>query len=336
MTDDLLPIGDGLPDKDTAGFRLHKAAAGSGKALAFSIQVPPGWRADPVPPIPVTLPTDRLTPLALFANDPGEGCYLQVEAVRLTRDIGAEHWIRHFMLVSDYKPKAIRGLSPIFADALCTFTIENVPFTGRITATLNGDILFCVHAFAPTATYPQWAERLGYSVASFEPLAQAAHVGVEPWADHQVGTQRFKCPAGWTAYPAHTAPPGVSAVDLLYETEESPLGWIRFKTVSRDQPTSMERLAERALADMRDTGVRDFVLRVDKGIELGNSIFTGGVLQVFDGASTTGLPQEVWVTLLEAPNLFIVITLLTPARTADFQLWAENRRAYGIVTETLR
>ncbi|MFY8092088.1 MAG: hypothetical protein ACOVN0_01280 [Niveispirillum sp.] len=334
--DEFLPIGDGLPDAVKAGFLPHAGADGLGKALAFTILVPPGWRADGVPPVPATLPTDRMTPLALYANDPGEGCYLQVQAVRLVRDIGAEHWIRHFMLVSDYVPKAIRGLSPIFADALCTFAIEDFAFTGRITATLNGDILFYVFAFAPTATYPQWAERLGYSVASFEPSTEAAHVGVAPWVAHQVEAYRFQCPAGWAAYPAHTAPPGVSAVDLLYETDESPLGWIRFKTVSRDQPTSMEQLAERALADMEDTGVRDFTLRVDQGIELGDSIFTGGVLQMFDGASSTGLPQEIWVTLLEAPAHFVVVTLLTPARTADFRLWAENRRAYGIVAETLR
>lgn len=45
---------------------------------------------------------------------------------------------------------------------------------------------------------------------------------------------------------------------------------------------------------------------------------------------------ELWVTLMQTEGFYYIITLLTPAREADFYQWARNARAYEIIVKTTR
>jgi hypothetical protein len=45
--------------------------------------------------------------------------------------------------------------------------------------------------------------------------------------------------------------------------------------------------------------------------------------------------QELWLSRFEENSHHVTVALLTPARREQFYTWAVNKRAYGIVLESL-
>ncbi len=332
---DTLPTGRAFsPQEISRLFIWYDAVPYENQELALRLLVPQGWRVDATTAHTPSLSTTVMKPLVLLAQ-PDDAAYLQVQAIRLEHDISAEHWIRHYMIQADYRPRAMRGLSPVFADSLCDFSISDVEFTGRLAVRIVDDRLFMIFGFASVDRFSALAESFGVAVASFKPIQPPSRPGVEPWVRLSAGTVEFSCPPGWSSIPAK-APKGIAGIDLTLTVADALTGWMRVKTVSRELPTDMELQVQTTLDTLARDGLRVSRLMANTGVGLEGTAFTGGFLQVFEAHTSADLPQELWLAVLEDKERYVVVFLVTPDRVDHFQVWARNRRAFGIVLESLR
>ncbi|MBK1837919.1 hypothetical protein JHL17_10885 [Azospirillum sp. YIM B02556] len=331
---DTLPTGRAFsPQEISRLFLWYDAVPYENPDLALRLLVPNGWRVDAATAETPDLTVTTMKPLVLLA-EPDGGAYLQVQAVRLEYDLSAEHWLRFYMIQAGYRPRAMRELSPVFADSLCDFSISDVEFTGRLAARVVDDRLFMIFGFAPAERYQALAESFGVAVASFKPAKPPSHPGVEPWVTLSAGTVPFSCPPHWTAIPAR-APQGIAGIDLTLTVADALTGWMRVKTVSRELPTDMELQVQTTLDALARDGLQVSRLIANTGISLEGTPFTGGFLQVFEAHTSADLPQEIWLAVLEDKDRYVVVFLVTPDRVDHFQVWTRNRRAFGIVLGSL-
>jgi len=50
----------------------------------------------------------------------------------------------------------------------------------------------------------------------------------------------------------------------------------------------------------------------------------------------TQIDYELWVSVMESDGYYIIASLLTPGRGAEFYTWAQNQEAYKHVVATIR
>jgi len=336
MTTTALPTGRGYPRERVAqDFGWHdRPAPPAPRGLGVKLLVPGTWNPDPVAAAP-EVSSLALTPLALFSS-PDALAYLEVQVVRLEREISAELWLRHFLIVSRHVPETLVTLSALFADSLSDFAISGQPFRGRNAVRIHGTLAFLVSALCVADGYPGLAEAFGVSIASFSPTAPALAETIEARRTATVGgVISFDYPASWRVRSVPPIP-GKAAVDLINLTDELPAGLLRIKTTSKTLPTRMELQVEDSLAEFAEAGFSRGPLKTNTGIQIAGDRFQSGFMQMYQGTTTTGLPQELWLVVIEDADTFVTAGLLTPDRRNDFLLWAWNRRVLDIVLETLR
>ena len=335
MTDDMLPHGRNISSEQVRqNFTWHENEPSDHNDLRFRLLRPKSWQEDPLPE-GMPLSNQALAPLALFSSMQPGFC-LQVQAVFLDREISAGDWLRHFMTVSGYEMLIIRELSAFFADSLCQFAIEGTPFRGRIAVRIHGNLLFMVSGLCPTDDYEALAEVFGVCIASFKPVAELEHLYIETHLAANVsGILNFQYPASWTLQPQTSAVSGKTAVNLISFTANELSGLMRIKVADKKLPGDRNSQFDDAVDEFSEAGFNTRYQLVDAPVTINNERFLSGLLQVFAGATSAGLPQELWVIVLEDDDYYVTIDLLTPERQKHFFLWAQNRRSLDIITSTL-
>ena len=334
MTDTPLPTGKEYPkDRLSRDFTwVNETPRGDG-ALAVKLLVPSSWQEDIIVAAP-SVSTFRLAPLVLFSS-PDKREFIQIQTVRLEREISAEHWLRYFGLVSDYTPIQIIKISPVFADSLCDFSIEGNAFRGRFAARIRGDLLFLISIFCPADRYAQRAEAFGVTIASFRPTSSPNQPFIEE--RKEAGLEdivAFQYPASWKIRFVPPGP-GKAAADLITLNDGQPTGLLRVKTTSKDHAQDNEIIVRDTLDEFKDAGFTPDELRINVGIEIANPRFVSGFLRMFGGHTGVGLPQELWIVVIEDTGHYVAISLLSPIPEQEYLIWAQNRRTLDIVTGSL-
>ena len=331
MADTALPTGQAY---SRAHIAAHFTWAGLSTQAwsAAKYLVPKTWHSTPLP-TPAKPGVTTLTTLAAYVA-PGDAASLRIQVVMLEREITAQLWLRHYLIAAGNQPETLATLSPKFADSLSQYVMDGQALVGRIAARIHGNLLFLVAGSCPLATYGQFAELFGLCVASFQPTSTPTH-GIEPRSKGAVGkVVGFEYPGSWKSREV-PALDGKLATDLISITGGQPTGIMRVKTCSKDQVTRMELQIEDALHEFASAGVIPGELMVNKGLAAVGPRFHSGFLQVFAAKTSAGVAQELWLVVAEDEDYYITISLLTPDRRQHFLIWAWNRTAFDIVTESL-
>ena len=334
MADSKLPLGEIYPrDRLRLDFIPYTAAPIDLAELSFRVLVPRVWRQDASGGEAIN--SQRLVPLALFAATDFTA-YLQIQGVRLEREISAEHWLRHFLISAGYTAEEIVGRSDQSADSLCDFAIAGKPFRARAAVRLHGDVAFLVFTLCLVEHYAALAEAFGVIVASFQPTAAPRRPTIE---DHSTGSvdvppgtpATFSYPASWR-FRAVPPVPGKAGADLVAVVDDIPISLIRVKMVGPGPMTRAELQIEDTLDEFADAGFTAQQLFTETSVAVGDSRFTGGILRVYTGVTAAGLPQELWIIAVDGTVDHVTISLLVPDRRHNFLIWAWARRALDIVT----
>lgn len=329
-----LPVGANL-DRNTLDrdFRLY-AGAFDPVAGVFRGLVPCQLQQDLLVKGPVDLAVDRLTPLAVFSASGLSLPVLHIQAIRLTREIRAGHWLRQFSAQFDRRLQSLHELSAHFADSLAEFTVNDHTVRGRATVTVWGDSLFLLSTYISELLYPAWSERLGAVVSSFRPRGTPAHPTIEPRTSVALGMRAvFQHPASWRREGDPADQATVLPVTLLNVDDDLTTNGL-FQAVSSE--ASSDLVAE-AVSRHEHRGFRTGEIQREAILPHHSSEFESATLTIFTGSFTPGgVGHECWVCVARAANFSIVLSLLTPARDESFNVWAINKRAFEIALETLR
>ncbi len=342
MTQTEFPIGQNFSKKELKErFHLIKDMPYNNPELAYKILIPKGWESESIQAESKDLNPNTLKPLAIFKGPEHGGAnpFVQIQAVQLIREITAANWLRHYAIATERKLLAIKPISDNFADSVMEFLIDGHPFTARATASIDGDRLFFMLNLALSSTYDKLAEIFGVPVVSFNLQRGSSKKSIEKHIPYNLDEiVRFNCPDSWKyRLVTEERPEGKEAADLFsHDPDGNVCGRMRVKSVERNVSSGVETQIQDTISEYRDGNVIVDDLLESVEVEIGSDRFDTGVVKAFSAhVDGNEIRQEVWVAVIEVPEYYIVVSLLTPFREQDFFLWAINRRAYDIVLETL-
>ncbi len=336
-SDDPLPIGQALSrDYVNEHLRMTELRPEGNPDHAFQMLLPPGWVQDAPDGLGEPVASDRFRPLlAIRDADEGRGPVLfHVQALSLTRDLRAAHvWEQHARSLGQ-QPLARRELSPWFVDSLMAQRIAGEDMRVRQAVLLSGPRAFILSGVAPAARYPDFADRFGVMVASFQLLDLPEHPGVEPWPSARLGDGvSFRHPASWRL--REIGVEGGTVVRLGWHHDDGRL-------VSQ---ISLEREARR-LEDEQAFGLMLRLLR-EGGLalsedfdtiqfELSESPLAVRAGRVYEASQADA--ARAWtlrLLLFDLADESLRVWQLQPRREADFPGWAASTRALELMLSTM-
>lgn len=338
---DYFPIGKNFSREElTREFDLVRETPYENQELAYKILMPKTWKGEFIRAETKYLNPNTLKPLGIYKGPEQGGAnpYVQIQAAQLVREITAANWLRHYAIVNDRNIIAIKPISTHFADSVMNFLIEGHKFTARSTASIDGDRVFFLLNFALESVYEKYADIFGVCVVSFNIQNPSSKQSVENHVLYDLKQiVRFRYPESWKYKEVTEAPQGKAGVDLFnYDPDGNVCGKIRVKTVDKNVSQGVETQVKDTLDEYVEANVRSSRIIENANVEIGSYRFTSAMVTAYKGAiEGSEIEQEIWVCVIEDPEYFIVVSMLTPFRERLFYMWALNRRAFDIVLETL-
>lgn len=338
-----LSIGEAIP-KATRKDQFIKLADApfNDRSLAYTLVVPKTWGVDTsLRHASPGLSAQGLKPLLLLRGEAGPlgDVYVQVQAMLLTRELTAAHWLKRLALAAGRGIEEEKELSPWFADQLAKGVIEQVPFCFRSVARIDGNRVFLVTALAPEAAWSDIEQEVGLCVASFD-LTQPVKTGqIEGRASYTLGHRlRVQVPISWRAQTQDDLGSGRSVLDLFQlDDEDILLGRMRLKLAEKRVMDSLPAMLKATLEEWSGAG-----------ISLGSELFSDIVSSEYDHFKKgpqliyeafiegSSIPQELWLFLFETVEHYFCMSLLTPGRDEHFGPWAINKRAFELVADAIK
>lgn len=341
MTQIDLPVGKNFSQKElTDLFFLIKDTPYDNPDLAYKILIPKTFEAEKIRSEDGLLNSINLKPLGIFRGpeEGGANPTIQIQAVQLKKEITAANWLRHYAIITDRKIPAVKPVSDNFADSLMEFLIAERKFTGRATASIDGDRLFFLLNLTLDSTYDKYKELFGVSVVSFNLQQRSLKQSIENHILYNLhDIIQFRYPESWKYRLPEDMPFGKKGIDLFnFDPDGNICGKIRVKTVEKGVSKGVDTQFKDTLDEYREAGVSKGKLLETINVEIGDDRFDSAIINVYKGdIEGNEMGQEMWIAVIEEPKYYIVVSLLTPFREQLFYVWAINRKAYDIVLGTL-
>lgn len=341
MERNYFPTGETLSkDEVKRQFDLIKETPFDNEKLAYKILMPKGWVGETILAPSKDLNTEKLKPLGIYKGPDKGGAnpFVQIQAIQLTREITAANWLRHYAMVTDRKMIAIKPLSVHFADCVMEYTIDGAKFIGRATALINSNRLFFLLTLALADLYEEYEETFGVCIVSFGLQNLSRDQSIEKHLPYELkGIVRFRYPESWKYREITETPEGKEAVDLFnFDPDNNICGKIRVKSVEKRVSTGVDSQIEDTLEEYREANITPGELVEVVNVEIGAERFESAIVNVYKGEiEGNDILQEMWIAVIEDPQYYFVVTLLTPFREQLFFYWAINRRAFDIILENL-
>ena len=338
---DLFPLGENFTQNELEHkFVLVKDEPYENPELAYKILIPKTFTPEPIKAETPELNPNTLKPLGIFKGPAENGVnpFIQIQAVQLVKEITAANWLRHYAIITNRHIDTVKPINTNLADSVMEFNIEGHLFFARITASIDGDRLFFLLNLAHESMYSSYKNIFGVSVVSFNIENRSPKPSIEKHVPYKLSEMiNFKYPESWQYILLTDAPPGKSGVDLFnHDPDGNICGKIRVKTVKKKVSSRIDTQIEDTLEEYRESNVKCGELIECIDVEIGTERFESAIINVYRGEiKGNDISQEIWIAVIEDPEYFFVVTLLTPFREQAFFIWAINHRAFNIVLETL-
>jgi hypothetical protein len=337
MREILLPTGEKIETaklhRDLGPVEVHPENC---PTLAFRCLMPKRFK--PVEPPEPASPEGKL-PLITLASfeDAATHSGIIVQKQALPREISADHWLRLCAMQTSRQIEVLANVSPYFADSKVSFTVENTLYAARFAIQISGGDAIILMGFAPYNSYPDMADEFGMFLATWKLLTPPSQPTVEPWDKISLGKVRFSMPSSWKKTPPGPQPPadGEAVTFANFDDNGELNGILRVATGKTHCDPVDEGLSFLLSMNLKV----DFILAENDlkvSSELGGTAYLKRLVLGGPAAPEGGF--EGWIIGLNGVSGWISLTLLTPPESNDerFHVWAFNRRALGIVCETIQ
>lgn len=275
--------------------------------------------------------------------------FFTVEVQELTYEIGARNWFLNYIAGTGY---TLRGVAPSedenkSVEAAYVEVRGDITYEVRVTMIINGPRIVIARYFVPVQQTRQ-PDILALQEEELQMQAQVmqsfALTGeklnqIEERATHGFLDQAyFDYPVSW----ALNAPKVIN-VERMRAMIFNPgiagkmYGQINIYLTSRFIDTTMAKevslfLEKLNVPDYSVGGkIESRAMKVHENIETVQT-----EVYRMDPAKKYMQQYEMWVSVMQSEGYYFIVSMLTPARHADFYQWARNARAYEVVMETAR
>lgn len=324
--------------------KLHEEVPMGDTLLSYKIRLPENWTRgesyspDKLPEKSVSI--DILGSIARFDGPPEVNArsYFTLEALQLDYEITAESWFTNFILTNGYTIQGMNKISDRELDALYIYVENGISYMVRLAARINGPRIIVAKYYVPQFLYPKEKIMQEQAMQSFKLLnTDVKQIETRRRYDF-LDQSHFDYPISWDVVNREIRTVERMRAEIYTMSESEELnGRIRVLVVSRLLDTTLSSEVERFMGSFSV-----------KNYELGGLIksydfdfhpdmeFAKTEAYKLDPAVPTMMKYEFWASLLQNDDYYYIVTMLTPARDAEYFLWTKNVEAFRVVISSLR
>lgn len=315
------------------------------EALSFQVRLPKDWRAEVAPPGAVkagdSLSNKVLGELARYVSPSRLDLrsYFTLEALEQSYEISARNWLINYLFNNGQTLNALTEKSEQEVEAIYVDVQGDTTYAVRIKAFVNGPRILLARYYVPQQDYQDERVMQAQSIASLT-LPHMDASGIEEKKSYGFLDQSyFDYPVSWTL-----SAPLIKSIErmraMLYtgEIEGKPEGQINVYLTSRLLGTELSSEVKRYRDKLIDIPGYALGERIDSYDVPYSKDISFGVTEAYKLVPTpiTMMPYELVVAVMQGDDYYYMVTLLTPARDAEFYTWSRNMRAFRVVVETMR
>jgi len=284
-------------------------------ALAYTLKQPKSWRSGSAD---LTHPLE-LTCLGSFTDDVQST--VSIQAISLKREISAGDWLKYYALSLSKPILTLKPISVNWAHGILQWDSAHREHAATI---IHGQWLILISCLTTEAAYQALASTFKHIITSFKLLNPPEQATIESRIPYTMAnTLQFAAPASWQCQSMQA-----NSCTLSQQSAQLKLS-IEHKTAVIETAEWLEK----QLDDFPQLKIQNLLHH--SRLSSPNVHFSEGHLMIYAGIDH-GESRELWLTRFEDQYHTVTVALLTAARTVDFYLWAVNKRAYGIILESLQ
>ncbi|NCO03327.1 MAG: hypothetical protein GW903_03970 [Alphaproteobacteria bacterium] len=264
--------------------------------------------------------------------------FFTLEALELGYEIEAQHWFVNYIFSQGYSLEALSVISKTQAEGLYVQLIDNTTYLVRVMAFINGPRIVLARYYVAQEHYMEERALQAKVVKSFQ-LTNIDTSGIEVMESFSFLNEAFfDYPASWYLIPSKIKTIARMKATLVQSKNiDSLSGQISMFLVSKIEKTTLQEEIEDFKTKLE---IPDYSLGRYLGpetLDYHSDIYFGAT-EVYEMKPdvVTQIDYELWVSVMESDGYYIIASLLTPGRGAEFYTWAQNQEAYKHVVATIR
>lgn len=337
-----------IPEKEfVAQTELHKGDPNDDPLIQYEVRLPKGWALEKSSGAGGAKDVDFLSKnvlqrVARYVSPAQKHrrAMLSVESLELTYEIGARNWFLNHIRETGY---TLEGMSAVDGNngevtAVYAMVEGDITYVVRARTFINGPRVVLVRYFVPLDLFGEQRPMQAQSLDSFKLVGKKASQ-IEKRHTHGFLDQAyFDYPVSWML-----SAPKVINVERMRAMVYTPgaggklAGQVNIYLTSRYIDTT---LAQEVAAYRKNFTLPDYQIgaKIENVRIPAHKDMERSQTEVYKLAPQKNfmLEYELWVTVMQSEGFYVILTMVTPSRDAEFYQWARNVKAYEIVVGTTR
>lgn len=266
------------------------------------------------------------------------GSYFTVEIQHLDYEIGAKNWFLDFILKAGYTLEGLTEYSDQKVEAIYVEVIRDDTYVVRLVAQINGPRIAVARYYVPIQFYGEQKVLQAQAVASFKLINPETRYIEERKSFNLFELSYFDYPESWRLVKPKVLDIDRSVFRLLNEDPSLDFkGDIGVHLISKLSGTTMGEEIQKFTQTINYPGYTLGELMEEIDFTKDPSV-SFGMMQVYrlKPDQVTRLSYEIWVSVMESDGFFYIVEMLAPNRDKEFYKWSRSRRAFVIVSESVR
>lgn len=261
-----------------------------------------------------------------------------IEALQLDYEITARSWFTNFVLSNGYTVHGMDEISDRELNALYVYVENANSYIVRMAARINGPRIIVARYFVPQVSYDEEKVMQAQAMSSFR-LTNTTGKQIETRYTYSFLDQSyFDYPVSWDIKERDIMSIERMKTEVYNLSESEELnGRIRVLVVSRLLDTTLGEEIERF---MNSFSVKNYTLEglIDRHdfVHHPDMDFVKTEAYKLDPQLPTMMKYELWASVLQNDDYYYIVTMLTPARNAEYFIWTKNVEAFRIVLSSIR
>jgi len=315
--------------------------------LSFQVRLPKKWKVDENDKrrdfFEDGLATDVLTPLVRIVSPPNFTLrsFFTLEATELDYEINVKNWFMNYTLLNGY---SLEGMSEIDYKTIKAIYVEvdgDTTYVVRARVSINGPRVIIARYYVPQELYKEQKVMQQQALDSFK-LTDPQTGTIEEWKSYGFLDQSYvDYPESWFLEPTE-----ILSLErmkaLLYSMQPGPDGIMRGQVnlylTSKLMDVSLTDEVQRFQDTFKVTGYTLGKVLERPELDYHSDMMFGRteVYELNPDRPLHMIDYELWVSVMEGEDYYYLITLLTPSRVDEFDIWANNIEAYRQIVASVR
>ncbi len=319
------------------------------KSLSYQMRIPKGWITSKARGLSNFAGSSKIMgEVARFYGPPRLDfrSYFTLEVVNLEYQITAEQWFFQYLMDRGHSIQGMQSFGNSKSEALYVVLGMETSYAVRGIAFINGKRIVLAQYFIPLNYWEDERQMQAQVIDSFN-LTNLDKGSIEEFLKYDfLDIASLEYPESWTLKKLPLRSIDRMGAKILnvstkgYEDNQVQAleGRIDVDLVSYYEAESLESEIKIFKANLEKEGLsihslietkEDYIFHDDINFAKTDVFKTENIMQNL-------LNYELWITIMGAGEYYYFLTLLTPSREDDYNIWVRNTQAYKVVVERFK